>query len=187
MTLLRMLAFRPDSDGTAQRGPSASGTSFSAPTASTAPVARLAPAASVEAAAPPIPAGAVTIDADTWPSVVNAANLSGMTRQLALNCVPASFAQDVLNLRLDQAAAEWRTRASEEKLQQGLSKYLGRDIRVVFEISQANVATPTRQRVMAEQDKAVRATAAFEQDPAVKSLRERFGAEVDAASVKPTN
>ena len=40
---------------------------------------------------------------------------------------------------------------------------------------------------MAEQDKAVRATAAFEQDPAVKSLRERFGAEVDAASVKPTN
>jgi DNA polymerase III subunit gamma/tau len=199
MTLLRMLAFRPDSDGTAQRGPSASGTSFSAPTASAAPVARVAPAGSVEAAAPlkaavrvkaapPIPAGdVVTIDADTWPSVVNAANLSGMTRQLALNCVPASFAQDVLNLRLDQAAAEWRTRASEEKLQQGLSKYLGRDIRVVFEISQANVATPTRQRVMAEQDKAVRATAAFEQDPAVKSLRERFGAEVDAASVKPTN
>jgi DNA polymerase III subunit gamma/tau len=219
MTLLRMLAFRPDSDGTAQRGPSASGATLSAPTASTAPVARLASAAPVEAvapvkaaasvkavapvgagatlgavapvdalaAAPPISAGAVTIDADTWPSVVNAANLSGMTRQLALNCVPASFAQDVLSLRLDQAAAEWRTRASEEKLQQGLSKYLGRDIRVVFEISQANVATPTRQRVMAEQDKAVRATAAFEQDPAVKSLRERFGAEVDAASVKPTN
>jgi DNA polymerase III subunit gamma/tau len=219
MTLLRMLAFRPDSDGTAQRGPSASGATLSAPTASTAPVARLASAAPVEAvapvkaaasvkavapvgagatlgavapvdalaAAPPISAGAVTIDPDTWPSVVNAANLSGMTRQLALNCVPASFAQDVLSLRLDQAAAEWRTRASEEKLQQGLSKYLGRDIRVVFEISQANVATPTRQRVMAEQDKAVRATAAFEQDPAVKSLRERFGAEVDAASVKPTN
>ena len=27
----------------------------------------------------------------------------------------------------------------------------------------------------------------FEQDPAVKGLRERFGAEADAASVKPVN
>jgi DNA polymerase III subunit gamma/tau len=198
MTLLRMLAFRPDSEGTAQREPRASA-ALSAPVASIGPVAPAAPGApsapveAVEAAAPvgalgPLaPVAALTIDAGSWPAVVSAASLSGMTRQLALNCVPASFLQDVLNLRLDQTAAEWRTRASEEKLQQGLSKYLGRDIRIVFEISQATVATPTRQRVMAEQDKAVRATAAFEQDPAVKSLRDRFGAEVDAASVKPTN
>ena len=34
---------------------------------------------------------------------------------------------------------------------------------------------------------ALRAAAAFEEDPAVKGLRERFGAEVDAASVKPAN
>ncbi len=192
MTLLRMLAFRPDGDGTAQREPKASG-AVTAPVASigsvapVAPVAAVAPVASVTSVAASATAVALTIDAGSWPAVVNAANLSGMTRQLALNCVPVSFAQDVLDLRLDPAAAEWRTRASEEKLLQGLSKYLGRDIRIVFEISQTTVATPTRQRVMAEQDKAVRATAAFEQDPAVKSLRERFGAEVDSASVKPTN
>ena len=69
----------------------------------------------------------------------------------------------------------------------GLSKYLGRDIRIVFEVSQATLATPARQRAIAEQDKVVRAAAAFEEDPAVKGLRERFGAEVDAASVKPAN
>jgi hypothetical protein len=40
---------------------------------------------------------------------------------------------------------------------------------------------------MAEQDKTSRAAAAFEEDPAVKTLRQRFGAEVDPASVKPTN
>jgi hypothetical protein len=40
---------------------------------------------------------------------------------------------------------------------------------------------------VAEQDRVSRAAASFEQDPAVKGLRERFGAEVDAASVKPTN
>jgi DNA polymerase-3 subunit gamma/tau len=155
MTLLRMLAFRPD-------------------TVATAAATANAPAA-------------LAIDVDTWPAVVDAAGLSGMTRQFALNCVPALFENDLLTLRLDQSAAERRTRSIEEKLAQGLSKYLGRGMRIVFNVAEGTLATPARQRVAAEQDKAARAAADFEQDPAVKGLRERFGAEVDAASVKPVN
>ena len=78
-----------------------------------------------------------------------------------------------------------RSRAIEDKLLQALTKYLGREIRLVFEVSQSELATPARQRALADQDKVVRAAAAFEADPAVKGLQERFGAEVDAASVKP--
>jgi DNA polymerase-3 subunit gamma/tau len=155
MTLLRMLAFRPERI---------------AATASTASV--------------PV---ALKIDAGNWPTVVDAAGLSGLTRQFALNCVAASFDNDVLTLRLDQSVAERRARPTEEKLVQGLSKYLGRDIRVVFDVAEGALATPARQRVAAEQDRAARAAADFEQDPAVKGLRERFGAEADAASVKPVN
>ena len=70
---------------------------------------------------------------------------------------------------------------------QGLSKYLGREIRVTFETAQAALATPARQRALEEQDKAARAATAFEADPTVKGLRERFGADVDATSVKPAN
>jgi hypothetical protein len=101
--------------------------------------------------------------------------------------VPSSFENDVLTLHLDQPAAERRTRSTEEKLVQGLSKYLGRNMRIVFNVAEGTLATPARQRAAAEQDKAARAAADFEQDPAVKGLRERFGAEVDAASVKPVN
>jgi DNA polymerase-3 subunit gamma/tau len=164
MTLLRMLAFRP------QEAAQPLGVAAAAAGTPAAPVA--APAA---------------IDSGNWPSVVEAANLSGMVRQLALNCVPAKFENDLLTLRLDQSAADRRTRPIEEKLVQGLSKYMGRDIRVAFEISQAALNSPARQRVQAEQDKIMRAAAAFESDPAVKGLRERFGAEVDGTSVKPTN
>jgi hypothetical protein len=128
-----------------------------------------------------------SIDASNWPAVVEAANLSGMVRQFALNCVPATFEHGVLALQLDQAAADRRTRPIEDKLLQGLSKYLGRDIRVTFETAQSALATPARQRLLQEQDKVIRAAAAFEADPAVKGLRERFGADVDAASVKPAN
>jgi DNA polymerase-3 subunit gamma/tau len=93
----------------------------------------------------------------------------------------------VLALRLDPAAADRRTAAIEDKFVQGLSKYLGRQIRATFETAQSSLVTPARQRALAEQDKASRAIAAFESDPAVKGLRERFGAEVDVSSVKPAN
>jgi DNA polymerase-3 subunit gamma/tau len=206
MTLLRMLAFRPDADAvhgnTSGRAAAANPTRAAAPTAG-APVAAApaagapaagapaagAPDAAVPAAAAPAPSSIrlTNIDASNWPAVVEAANLSGMVRQFALNCVPAAFEHGVLALQLDQATADRRTRPIEDKLVQGLSKYLGRDIRLTFETAQLTLATPARQRLLQEQEKAVRAAAAFEADPAVKGLRERFGADVDAASVKPVN
>src|SRR5271165_628646 len=179
MTLLRMMAFRPEAAAAQEvsngRTPAASAD---------------ADAGSLKGrtAAPRSPSVRLTsIDAGNWPAVVEAANLSGMARQFALNCVPAAFEQDRLALRLDQATADRRTRPIEEKLVQGLSKYLGRDIRITFETAHSDLATPARQRAQEEQDRAARAAAAFEADPVVKGLRERFGADVDAASVKPAN
>jgi DNA polymerase III subunit gamma/tau len=175
MTLLRMLAFRPETAdaGTHER-------SASRPAAAAAPDAGT-PAQNLSLVR------LTSIDAGNWPAVLEAANLSGMVRQFALNCVPAKFERDVLTLQLDQSTADRRVRSIEDKLLQGLSKYLGRDIRIVFETAQAGLATPARQRALDEQDKIARAAAAFEADPAVKGLRERFGADVDAASVKPAN
>jgi DNA polymerase III subunit gamma/tau len=194
MTLLRMLAFRPESaavqSGAGARAvqAGAAASPATAAPASTAPASAVAPTGASASGAAAAPAVRLTsIDAGNWPAVVEAANLSGMARQFALNCVPARFEHDLLSLKIDQATADRRTRPIEDKLVQGLSKYLGRDIRVTYETAQADLATPARQRALAEQDKAVRATAAFEADPTVKGLRERFGAEVDAASVKPAS
>jgi DNA polymerase-3 subunit gamma/tau len=188
MTLLRMLAFRPDTvvqPVKAGRPPAAAAHSDSpAPGAVSAADAPAVAAAAALSIGMPRP---TRIDADNWPAVVEAAALSGMVRQLALNCVPGGFENSLLTLKLDQAASDRRTRPIEEKLVQGLSKYFGRDIRVAFETAESALNSPARQRVQAEQDRIARAASAFESDPAVKGLRERFGADVDAASVKPTN
>ena len=128
-----------------------------------------------------------SVDAANWGAVVEAAGLTGMARQFALNCTPAAFDNRVLRLQFDPAAAHHRTPQNEEKLLQGLSGYLGPDIRVIFEATGAEVLTPARQRAQAEQDRIARAAAAFDEDSAVKGLRERFGAEIDTASVKPPN
>jgi DNA polymerase-3 subunit gamma/tau len=192
MTLLRMLAFRPEAASTPAGAASAAlppGRPAGAGAARDQRLAtELAPPATrpprAAATAPSPGAAAVSsIDADNWLAVVEAAGLGGMVRQLAFNCVPASFDNAVVVLRLDAASDSRRSKPIEDKLAQGLSRYLGRDIRVVFEVSDG-LATPARQRVQADQERSVRAAAAFEQDPAVKGLKERFGAEVDLASVK---
>ena len=200
MTLLRMLAFRPDAAAQPSKPvsiastPSVAGTtsvSRTSPVARTGPPAGTTPVAAtspVAGASPLLEAARLTsIDAANWPAVVEAAGLSGMVRQLALNCVPASFEHNLLTLKLDQAASDRRTRPIEEKLVQGLSKYLGSDIRLAFETADSDLNSPARQRVQAEQERIARAASAFESDPAVKGLRERFGADVDSASVKPSN
>jgi DNA polymerase-3 subunit gamma/tau len=174
MSLLRMLAFRPESAPGRVAGAAPVVTAAPAPTASSA--------AAMPPAAPP-----TSVDASSWPAVVEAAGLTGMARQFALNCVPASFERDVLNLKLDQDATGLRTRQIEDRLVQSLSKYFARDIRVVFDTSKSALDTPARQRALADQERIARAARAFEEDPAVKGLRERFGAEVDSASVKPAN
>jgi len=72
-----------------------------------------------------------SVDAANWGAVVEAAGLTGMARQFALNCTPAAFDNRVLRLQFDPAAAHHRTPQNEEKLLQGLSGYLGPDIRVI--------------------------------------------------------
>ena len=199
MTLLRMLAFRPDAAAQPSKpvriasasppGASAAGGTNANPGAHSDPGANANPDKNPSAGAGPVVAAArlTSLDAANWSAVVEAAGLSGMVRQLALNCVPASFEHNLLTLKLDQAASDRRTRPIEEKLVQGLSKYLGSDIRVAFETAESDLKSPARQRVQAEQERVARAASAFESDPAVKGLRERFGADVDAASVKPSN
>jgi DNA polymerase-3 subunit gamma/tau len=181
MSLLRMLAFRPET-ARSSAAPSAPGAGRPPAAPPVAPSA--APSAAPAARTAHIPA---TIDAGNWAAVVEAANLSGMVRQIALNCVPASFDGSLLRLSFDESAAHQRSRQMDDKLAQSLSAYLGRDIRIAFESADTALVTPARRRAMAEQDKSSRASAAFEEDPAVKNLRQRFGAEVDPASVKPAN
>jgi hypothetical protein len=110
-----------------------------------------------------------------------------MVRQFALNCVPGTFHDAVLHLKVDPAVADRRSKNTDEKLEKSLIAYLGREIKVHYENAEAALITPARRRAMAEQDKTLRAAVAFEDDPTVKGLRERFGAEIDLTSVKPLN
>jgi DNA polymerase-3 subunit gamma/tau len=172
MTLLRMLAFRPATEPDEAHAPPRAGTpaqgtqSRSGATAST--VVGAAPAAMAD-----------------WTALLSQLELAGAARQLATHCVLIGRQGAVVRLALDPRNQLVRTAATEEKLAQALSRHFGETVRLEFVAGSAAGETPAAQARRASETELAAARRAFEDDPAVKGLRERFGATVLPDSVRP--
>jgi DNA polymerase-3 subunit gamma/tau len=185
MTLIRMLAFRPAAAGTSASAPS--GAPASAPArAPPSSIGKAAPAAGAAAPSAPVPAAGAQGDAaQDWPSILAALDLQGAPRQLAANCVLLGRDGATLRLALDPRSATLRTRAQEDKLAQALSRHFGGAIRLEIEVRDSEAETPARsgERLLAE--RRAQARSAFEADPTVEALKQRFGASVLSDTVRP--
>jgi DNA polymerase-3 subunit gamma/tau len=181
MTLLRMIAFRPAGESSGSRLPAAD----RAPRAAAS-----AAAGSIAAAGSPVGAGgaaegASAPDAGPWATIVNALELSGAARQLASHCVFVGRQGAVVRLALDARNQPVRTPAQEEKLAQALSRYYGEPVRLEFQVGSALAETPALLAQRLSEQELAAARRAFEADPGVQGLRERFGATVLPDSVRP--
>jgi DNA polymerase-3 subunit gamma/tau len=174
MTLLRMLAFRPAGEPAGAR----------APTAGAAAPGATPPAGGVRAAAVSAPAAGAA-EGGSWSSIVEALELSGAARQLASHCVLIGRQGAVVRLALDPHNQLVRTPAQEEKLAQALSRYFGESVRLEFQSAPAAGETPAVLAQRASEQELAAARRAFEADPGVQGLRERFGATVLPETVRP--
>jgi DNA polymerase-3 subunit gamma/tau len=134
------------------------------------------------AAPPPGPAADPALD---WPAIVAALELQGAPRQLAANCALLGREGVTLRLGLDPRSASLRTRALEDKLVQALSRYFGSPMRLEIEQRENLPETPARAAERIEALRRAQAQAAFEADPLVGALKQRFGASVLPDSVRP--
>jgi DNA polymerase-3 subunit gamma/tau len=133
-----------------------------------------------------VPAVAVESGAE-WPALVAALDLQGPARQLANHCVLTARSGDVFRLRLDRSGEIFRRPQLEQKLAQALSEQLGRPLRIEISVSDAAEDTPARRQAQASDERLRAAEEAIEADPAVRAMREVFGATVQPGSVKPLN
>jgi DNA polymerase-3 subunit gamma/tau len=173
MTLLRMIAFRPAGESSAARAPAGAAAASGAPGAGSAAGARSA-------------ADAVSAtDSGPWATIVNALELSGAARQLASHCVFIGRHGAVVRLALDARNQPVRTPAQEEKLAQALSRYFGEPVRLEFQAGAAGAESPALLARRASEQELAAARRAFEADPGVQGLRERFGAAVLPDTVRP--
>jgi DNA polymerase-3 subunit gamma/tau len=180
MALLRMLAFRPQGAPPAAAQPPASGRTAAARGVSAAVATRAAPVAAS-------PVGSSAPVATDWGSIVTALGLQGTARHFAANCVMLERRPGIVRLRLDPAGESFRRPQIESRLAEALSQYFGEPVRL--EITQAEspdeILTPAKRDALVADDRQRAAEAAIESDPAVRAMRDVFGATVRPGSVKP--
>ena len=176
MTLLRMLAFRPDTAG-GQRPATASAPVAAKPVPSSARSERGEGAGGgpVRAAAPD--------DAD-WAARVDALGLDGFAKQLARNCEWLGRSGDMVRLALDQRVKHLLQEDRRAAIEQALSKQAGAALRVQIELA-PGAKSPARLDEQREAERQRAAEQAIDGDPTVRALKEKFGATVRAGSVQP--
>jgi DNA polymerase III subunit gamma/tau len=177
MTLLRMLAFRPAAAGLPAGKPAAAGAVAAPQRASTPPSAPELPVRPAAAAALPAEGG--------WAQIVAALELTGAARQLAQHCVFLGRQGPQVRLALDPRNQLLRTQVLEEKLAAALTRFYGEPVRLEFQALSVGAETPAQAQRRASEDELAAARRAFEEDAAVKGLRERFGATVLPDTVRP--
>ena len=121
----------------------------------------------------------------SWASIMNQLDLQGAARQLASHCVLAGRQPGIVRLAIDPRVKFVRTTAQEEKLAQALSRHYGETVRLEFTTATGEAETPAQAEQRASQQELEVARQAFETDPGVKGLRERFGATLLPDTIRP--
>jgi DNA polymerase-3 subunit gamma/tau len=193
LALVRMLAFRPGGMPSAAGTPLPAGAARSSvPRAMSAPVARDVgpPPRSASAAAQAAPqAAAIPLTAANWKSIVEQLGLTALAGQLAANCALVGRQGAQVKLLLDARGMSTRNRATEDKLANALSRYLGEPVKLVIEVGtpEADAATPARERDRQADERLARARALLESDPNIQALRSEMGATIFPDSVRATS
>jgi DNA polymerase III subunit gamma/tau len=194
MALLRMLAFRPQpgqvqlaqplaqpltqgqvAQSRASAPASAPVVSQSAADANTVPVASAPPVS-----APPANTG-------DWQGLIEAMNIRGMVKQLAVNCVLENRNGSEMQLMLNQEHSQLVNPGLQSKLQDALSNYLGEKIKLDIILGTAATESPAQTTARNVVEKQQAAEQSVDQDPMVQALKDNFGAEVVPNSVRPVD
>ena len=194
MTLLRLLAFRPQAGGEADPAPLAHPNAsaaavvpgrgrarVSAPAVDPPPATAAAKAAAI--AEVPARANASGFDGD-WPALARRLPLSGAAKQLALNSALAGYEGWVFELRV-AAATEYLT-AYQDKLKAALEHSFGRPVRVKVSVGEvAPDATVAAQDAGARDERQAKAVETVRKDRFVNDLVNMFDGTVIDSSIRP--
>lgn len=208
MSLLRMLAFRPMSDGTAQ--PVSNSAPTSRPAKQQLDGRAAAQAAIAEAVAKPLPAPVpqrerearpepamreappapaalkvMTLDADGWLNLVAGAPIKGPTKELAAHVGFIGYDAGVLSLSLSADDDFLKTPMAVKQLADALAPAFGLPPQIRFETTKAAIGDTLRQRNERERDaRHGAAEDAFLNDPDVQRLMQQ-GAKLVPDSIRP--
>ena len=170
MTLLRMLAFKPEKEMARQ-------VAVAQPiekSANAKPVQAIVATSKVEMVGKP-----------DWTVLLAQLNVQSMALQLAKNCVLENLSEDAITLRLAHELKHSQTKMASDRLQQALSEYFAKPIKLNIVLGKAEAATPAVIEQNAKQLQQQQANDAITQDNFVIEAQRELGANLVADSIKP--
>ncbi len=210
MTLLRMLAFKPDSAGSELAQEVKPATTHAKPgkkklkqattvselerEAKKAPeLLKKNPTTAEPVELKPKAVGQVTggiaeiiNDTEMWADLIGQLNLTSIPREVAMNIAPVNFENNVLSVVLDTAHQSLHNKERQGMIEQELSKALSQEVTLKINISDdALNDTAAKTRARHNQQAIVQARKDIENDPNVRELMERFDATIIPESVVP--
>ncbi len=137
-------------------------------------------------AAPNTPATPVQFDGD-WANLVEALNLRGMVKQLAVNCTLQRKSENEVILVLSKSNEQLLNQMLHKKLEEALCCTLQQKLKLHIELGEQQVESPAKTTERNQAERQQSAEESIHQDPMVQALKENFNAEVVPNSVKPIN
>jgi DNA polymerase-3 subunit gamma/tau len=175
MTLLRMLAFKPDKEMARQ-------VSVVQPSV----VQSIEKATIINSSQAIVSVSKVEMGGmPDWTVLLAQLNVQSMALQLAKNCVLENFSDSQITLRLSQELKHSQTKMASDKLQQALSEYFAKPIKLNIVLGKGDVATPAVVEQQTKLLKQQQANDAITQDDFVIEAQRELGASLVADSIKP--
>jgi DNA polymerase-3 subunit gamma/tau len=187
MVMLRMLAFSPSSENEssvaspqkATTNPLSRNDHASAPTAMAIPSApKITPAQQKENTPKDIN------EIHNWTDILPKLQLTGLAQALASHCTLLSISETNITLALAQKHEALLNPKLKERLEQLLSTYLNKPIKLDIKITTEELHTPAKQHEEEKTTKQVNATEAIKNDTHVQKLMGMFDATIDMDSIK---
>lgn len=181
MTLMRMLAFVPDSLTSAQLSDDIHKQGNNKPQT-------LKPAAQAKEnrqAEQTKDTNISNSSNESWLSVVNKLKLNGMPKMLAQHCEAKYFSDDKVELCVPEMHKYLLDKAYQDKLKAALENYFESPVKVVFSLASVTGVTSMVMQDREKQAKQSETIAAVEADPFVRELIENFDAKLVVSSIKP--
>lgn len=122
-----------------------------------------------------------------WGEIVEQTNLSGMPRQLAMNCACEKLDEEKITLSLAPSLKHLLNPDRLAEVQAAVQQLSGQALQLSIEVEESDKETPAEclQRLGFEQKSQIKAE--IESDPGVKALMSEFGASIVEQSIKPSN
>jgi len=117
-----------------------------------------------------------------WRSAISELNLSGLAKILAEHCTVEESTESTVRLKLDVRKNMLLNKRNQERLQEAISHYLGREIKLSIssgEVSETPAMVNEREQSQAKQA----ALEQVEKDSSIQGLIQAFGAKVEDISI----